>query len=100
MSLSRLWLYVFFAYHNKITIMQINIIAILVITLEEIRSREIIRASQDGNRKWVLLLAIVYVVVIKIPSILIYQRELRDWRNSCVEKVGNNTVYFAFMSTV
>lgn len=36
------------------------------------KSRKIIGASQNRNREWVLLLAAVYVIAIKIPPALIY----------------------------
>lgn len=36
------------------------------------RSRKIIKISKDKNREWLLLLAIIYALVIKISIILIY----------------------------
>lgn len=45
------------------------------------KSGEIIRASHDRNREWILLLATVCVVAMKIPYILIYQRELGDLKD-------------------
>ena len=43
-----------------------------VMSLEEMRSGEIIGANQDGNREWVSLLAATCAVVMKIPPCLIY----------------------------
>ena len=43
-----------------------------VMSLEEMRNGEIIGASQNGNREWVLLLAIICAVAMKISSYLIY----------------------------
>ena len=39
----------------------VGIIIAQVMTLKEMRSREIIGASQDRNRKWVLLLVAQFV---------------------------------------
>lgn len=47
-------------------------------TLKEIKSRKIIKTSQDKNRKLILLLAANCAITIKISTILIYQREFRD----------------------
>lgn len=66
-----------------------------VMSLEEMRSGEIIGESQDGNREWVLLLATICVVAIKIPFCLIYQGKSRDLRDTWVEDIGDNTIYFA-----
>ena len=60
-------------------------------SLEEMRSGEIIGASQDGNREWVLLLAAICAVAMKIPR-LIYQGNPGDLRGTWVEDIGDNTV--------
>ena len=77
----------------------VGITAAQVMTLEKMRSGEIIGASQDGNREWVSLLAAVCAVAIKIPPVLIYQGESGDLRDSWVEDVGDDTVYFAATPT-
>ena len=72
----------------------VGITAARVMTLEEMRSGEIIGASQDRNREWVLLLAAVCAVAMKIPPVLIYQGESGDLQNSWVEDVSDDIVYF------
>ena len=62
--------------------MGVGITAIRVMTLEEMRSREIIGASQNGNKEWMILLVIVYLVIMKILSILIYQEKSEDLDDS------------------
>ena len=51
-------------------------------THEELRSGEIIGASQDGNREWVLLLAVIFAVASTISPVLIYQREPGDLKDT------------------
>ena len=77
----------------------VGIIAIQVITLEEMRSGKIIEASQDRNREWVSLLPAVCAVALKIPPVLIYQEESWDLQDSRVEDVGDDTVYFVAIPT-
>lgn len=57
---------------------KVGITTAQVITLKEMKSGEIIGANQDKNGEWVLLLAIVCVVVMKISFVLIYQGEFKD----------------------
>ena len=56
----------------------VDIIATQVMNFEEMKIGEIIRANQDRNREWVLLLAIVCAVAMKIPPVLIYQGKSKD----------------------
>lgn len=63
------------------------------------RNREIIGVNQDRNRKWILLLAVICAIVMKIPLVLIYQGESGDLRDSRIEDVSNNTIYFAAIFT-
>lgn len=51
-------------------------------THEELKISEIIRASQDGNKEWILLFATIYAVSSTIPPALIYQRESNDLRDT------------------
>lgn len=51
-------------------------------TLEEMRSEEIIGVSQNKNREWVSLLVFVCVVAMKILLVLIYQGESGDLQDS------------------
>lgn len=62
------------------------------------RSRKIIETSQDETREWILLLAAIYIVTMKILPIFIYQGELKDLRDSWIENIGNNTIYFIVIS--
>ena len=55
-----------------------SITVIWVITLEEMRSREIIRVSQDRNIEWILFLATVCIVIMKILLVLIYKGKSGD----------------------
>ena len=73
----------------------VGITSARVMTLEEMRSREIIGVSQDRNREWVSLLAAICVIAMKIPPVLIYQGVSGDLRDSWVEDVGDDTIYFA-----
>ena len=63
------------------------------------RSRKIIGASYNGNREWVLLLAAVCAVTIKILPVLIYQGQSGDLQDSLVEDVGDETIYFTITLT-
>ena len=65
-----------------------------VMSLEEMRSGEIIEAGQDGNRELVLLLAAICMLAMKIPRHT-YQGESEDLRDIWVEDISNNTVYLA-----
>lgn len=49
--------------------------------MEEIKSKEILKASQNKNNKWILLLAIIYAIAIKIPLCFIYQKEWGDLKD-------------------
>ena len=51
---------------------RVGITSARVMTLEEMRSGEIIRVNQDGNREWVSLLAAICAIAMKIPPVLIY----------------------------
>lgn len=51
-------------------------------TLQKMKNKEIIKASQDKNRKWILLLAAIYMIIIKILFVFIYQKNFRDIWNS------------------
>lgn len=51
---------------------RVGITFVQVITLEEMKSEEIIKVSQDKNRKQMLLLATIYAIIMKILFILIY----------------------------
>lgn len=53
-----------------------------IISLEEMRSEEIIGISQDGNKEWILLLIAIYVIIIKILFYFIYWKELGDLRDT------------------
>ena len=86
-------------FDEKRFVIGVGITIAQVMTLEEIRSGEIIGANQDGSRKWVSLLAIVYTVAMKIPLLLIYQVVSRGLGDSQVKDVRNNTVYFAVTHT-
>ncbi len=86
-------------FDEKRFIIRVDIPIVQVITLEKIKSGEIIRTSQDKNREQVLLLAIVCAIAMKIPLILIYHKESGDLRDSWVENVGDDTVYFVTTST-
>lgn len=77
----------------------VDITSTRVMTLEEMRSGEIIGVSQDGNREWISLLAAICAIVIKIPLILIYQGESRDLRDSWGEDIGDDTIYFVVTLT-
>lgn len=56
-------------------------------------------ASQDGNKEWVLLLAAICAVAMKILPVLIYQRESGDLRDIWVDDIGDDTVYFTATPT-
>ncbi len=70
-----------------------------LMTYEELASSEIIGASQDGSREWISLLAAICVVSATIPPSLIYQGESGDLRNTWVDDIGQDTVYFAATPT-
>ena len=77
----------------------VGVISARVMSLEEMRSGEIIGASQDRNREWVSLLAAICAVAMKIPPCLIYQGESEDLRDTWVENTSDNTVYFTATPT-
>lgn len=54
---------------------------IWLMTDKKLRSDEIIGGSQDSNRKWVLLLATICIIVFTLPLALIYQRESINLKN-------------------
>lgn len=70
-----------------------------IISLEEMRNRKIIRTSQDKNREYILLLAAICAIAIKIPSYFNYYGKSEDLNDMQVEDISNNTVYFAAIST-
>lgn len=45
------------------------------------------------------LLVAVYAIVMKILSLLIYQGELEDLRNSWIKDISDNTIYFTVIHT-
>ncbi len=49
--------------------------------LEEMKSKEVIKTSQEGKIKWISVLAAVYEVAIKILLVLIYQKESQDLKH-------------------
>lgn len=59
------------------------------------RSRKIIGAIQDRNRKQMVLLVTIYIVVMKISSILIYQEKSRNLNDSWVRNIDDDTIFFA-----
>lgn len=59
-------------FDEKKLIIEVGITAIYIIILEEIRSRKIIGANQNKNRKQVSLLATIYIITIKILHLFIY----------------------------
>lgn len=59
------------------------------------RSRKIIRVIQDRNRKQILLLVTIYIVVMKISSILIYQEKSRNLKDSWVRNIDDDIISFA-----
>ena len=70
-----------------------------IMTREELRSGEIIGASQDGNGEWVSLLAAICAVANVIPPALVYQGESGDLRDSWIEDLGEEKVHFAATPT-
>lgn len=70
-----------------------------ILTREELRSGEIIGASQDRNREWVSLLAAIFALANVVPPALIYQGDSGDLRDSRVDDLGNETVHFAATPT-
>lgn len=63
-------------------------------TLKEMKSKEIIRVSQDKNKEQMSLLAAICAVAMKISLILIYQGECGNLQDSWTKNLGSNTVYF------
>lgn len=59
-----------------------------MITYKELKYKEIIGLSQDNNQEWVSLLTIIYIVIVIVPFILIYQRELRDLKNILIDNIS------------
>lgn len=45
------------------------------------KNREIIEASHNENREWILLLATICVISIKMPSYFIYQKKSRNLKD-------------------
>ena len=66
---------------------------------EELRSSKIIRASQDGNREWVSLLAGICARRNVIPPAFIYQRKFENLKDSWIEDLGEEKVHSAVTST-
>lgn len=69
-----------------------------ILTRDKLQSREIIGASQDGNREWVSLLATICTLADVILPALIYQEESGDLRDFLVDDLEKKTVYFATTS--
>lgn len=59
-------------FDEKKLIIEVGITVTYIIILEEIRSRKIIGANQNKNRKQVSLLATIYIITIKILHLFIY----------------------------
>lgn len=51
-------------------------------TYKELKNNEIIGASQDNNREWVLLLAAICVFTSTLSLALIYQGESGNLKNT------------------
>lgn len=77
----------------------VGIASTLVMTLEEMRSGDIIKVSWEENGEWILLLAAICMLKMKITLVFIYQKELRDLKDSWVEVIGDYTFYFAATPT-
>ena len=69
-------------FDEKGFMIRVGITVIQVMTLKEMKSREIMGANQDRNREWVSLLAAVYAIAMKILLIPIYQGKSRDLQDS------------------
>lgn len=61
-----------FNFDEKRFMIEVGIIFAQVMSLKEMKSREIIETNQDKNKKYVLLLAAICVVAMKIPSCFMY----------------------------
>ncbi len=59
-------------FDEKGFMIEVGITPARVMTLEEMKSGEIIGASQDGNREWVSLLTAVCAVGMRIQPVFIY----------------------------
>ena len=68
-------------------LMGVDVTLVEVIINKELKSGKIIGASQDGNKKWVLLLTTIYPVVSTISPIIIYQGKSGDLRNTCTNNI-------------
>ena len=77
----------------------VDIITVQVITYKKLKSGEIVISSQDGNQNWVSLFATICVVVITVLSTLIYQGELKDLKNTWVDNISQDIVYFVAILT-
>ena len=86
-------------FDEKKVLMGVGVTSVQVMTHEELRSGEIIGASQDGNREWVLLLAVIFAVASTISPVLIYQREPGDLKDTQIDDISQDTTYFAATPT-
>lgn len=77
----------------------VGITSIQVMTHEELKSSEIIGASQDGNKEWVLLLTAIYAIASTIPPALIYQERSGNLRDIWTDDIGQDTTYFTAIPT-
>lgn len=75
-----------------------DIIFAQIMSFVEIKNKEIIGASQDKNKEWVLLFNDITSLVMKNLFILIYKEESKDLGNTLAEEIYNNTAYFAVTS--
>lgn len=66
----------------------VGITSVRVITYEELKSDEIIGASQDGNREWVSLFTAICAVASTISPALIYQGKSGNLRDIWTDDIG------------
>ena len=69
-------------FDENMFIIGIDITLLWIITYKELINSEIIKVSQDSNKKWVLLLIKIYVIILIILSTLIYQKKSDNLRNT------------------
>lgn len=63
-------------------------------TYKKLKSRKIIKLSQNGNQKLISLLAAIYTVAATISPTLIYQEELKGLKNKQTNDIGQDKIYF------
>lgn len=83
-------------FDKKRFIIRVEIIFIQIIGLKKIKSKEIIGANYNRNKKWILLLAAIYIIPMKFAPFLIYYRELKNLRYIYIEKIIHNYTKAAF----